>query len=105
MIDLKNIRKIYLMPGYTDLRLGIDGYSSIVVYKFGKQITEDSIYIFCNKARNKIKILHYEDNGFWLYYKRLAIGHIRWPKNNSLSTIEKMELISLLNSLKLVKKK
>ena len=34
MIDLNNINKIYIVPGSTDLRLGIDGYAAIVQAKF-----------------------------------------------------------------------
>ena len=30
MIDLVNVSKIYIIPGATDLRMGIDGYASLV---------------------------------------------------------------------------
>ena len=36
MLDLNNINKIYISPGYTDLRMGIDEYAALVEEVFGK---------------------------------------------------------------------
>lgn len=63
MIDLSNINKIYLAPGATDLRLGIDGYSMIIQGAFHKNPFDISLYIFCNKAHNKL-MNHYLKYGF-----------------------------------------
>ena len=71
MIKIDDNTKIYIMPGYTDLRLGIDGYAHIVQLDFNNDPLDGSLYIFCNKNRDKIKILQFEYDGFWLYYKRL----------------------------------
>lgn len=49
MIDLSNINKIYLTPGSTDLRLGIDGYSMIIQGAFHKNPFDNSLYIFVIK--------------------------------------------------------
>ena len=35
MIDLNNINKIFITPGSTDLRIGIDGYAALVQNQFG----------------------------------------------------------------------
>lgn len=104
MIDLKNINKIYIMPGYTDLRLGIDGYAAIVQLSFKGTPTDGSLYIFCNKAKDKIKILHFEYDGYWLYYKRLETGHIKWPSTTSMTLIEERQLRWLLDGLKITQK-
>ena len=104
MIKIDDNTKIYIMPGYTDLRLGIDGYAHIVQLDFNNDPLDGSLYIFCNKNRDKIKILQFEYDGFWLYYKRLETGHIRWPKTSKLTLIEKRELRWLLDGLKLNQK-
>jgi transposase len=36
-------------------------------------------FIFCNRQRNKLKILFWGANGFWLYYRRLETGRFTWP--------------------------
>ena len=33
----------------------------------------ENLFVFCNRERNKLKILHWQTNGFWLYYRRLEI--------------------------------
>ena len=104
MIDLNNINKIYIVPGSTDLRLGIDGYAAIVQTKFNGSPFDGSLYIFCNKNHNKIKILHFEHDGFWLYYKRIETGTIKWPKTDVLTDIEKRQLKWLLEGLKINQK-
>lgn len=81
MIDLKTINKIYISPGYTDLRIGIDGLTLLVKNKLNEDPFDGSLFIFCNRTRDRIKILHFEYNGFWVYYKRFETGKIKWPLN------------------------
>lgn len=104
MIDLSNINKIYICPGYTDLRMGIDGYAMIVEQAYAKSPFDNSLYIFCNRQRDKIKILHFEHDGFWLYYKRIETGHIKWPVNNDIKAIDSRQLRWLLDGLKIDQK-
>lgn len=105
MIDLNSINKIYLYPGATDLRMGIDGYAMIVQTVMGKNPFDNSLYIFCNKNHNKLKILHFEGTGFWLYYKRIETGTIKWPKAESNSKEIDLKLFRwLLEGIKIDQK-
>lgn len=58
---------------------------------------------FCNRKRDKLKILQWENNGFWLYYRRLEQGQFKWPEENSVDTVKisKRELRWLLDGLTL----
>ena len=82
MIDLNDVKHIYVACGYTDLRKGIDGYASIVNGKLKLNPFDNTLFLFCNKFKNKIKTLHYESGSFWLYYKRIEQitinGHFQW---------------------------
>lgn len=77
MLGVTSIDKVYLACGNTDLRKSIDGLAAIVQEEFKLDLFSSCLFVFCNRARDKIKILHWENNGFWLYYKRLERGNFK----------------------------
>ena len=101
MIDLNNIKNIYIASGYTDLRKGIDGYASIVDGKLKLNPFDNVLFLFCNRTKNKIKILHCEAGSFWLYYKRVERTKIIWPVSKVGVEITKNQVKDLLNGLRL----
>lgn len=66
--------KVYLAIGSTDMRKSINGLAAIVQESFELNPFSNSLFVFCNKSRNKLKILHWQHNGFWLHYRRLERG-------------------------------
>lgn len=103
MIDLSNVKHVYIAAGFTDLRKGIDGYAAIVDGNLNLNLSENSIFIFCNKFRNKIKILHLENGSCWLYYKRIEHFTLKWPSKTAGIEIRREHVKGLLNGLKLEK--
>lgn len=81
MLNLKQLQNVYLAVGKTDLRKSIDGLAIMVQMNFQLDPFKDAIFVFCNSKRDKIKILYWERNGFWLYYRRLEKGRFKWPNN------------------------
>lgn len=71
---------VYLVSGITDMRKSIDGLSLIVADVLEMDPLSSAWFIFCNRGRDKIKILFWDTNGFWLYYRRLEKGRFKWPK-------------------------
>jgi transposase len=78
MIDLV-AERVWLAAGVTDMRKSIDGLAAIVKYEMGIDPTEPAIFVFCGRRRDRIKLLYWDVNGFWLLYKRLEGGRFRWP--------------------------
>lgn len=64
-------REIYLACGHTDMRKSINGLSAIVAGSFKLDPYAPCLFVFCNRARNRIKILEWDGDGFWIYFKRL----------------------------------
>ncbi len=55
------------------MRKSIDKLSQVVGEEFENNIMDGDIYLFMNKKRDKIKILYWEKNGFWLCYRKRII--------------------------------
>jgi transposase len=63
------------------------------------------MFIFCNRHKNKVKILYWDKTGFWLLYKRLEESKFIWPKNNDeAKLISKKQLEWLLDGLSIEQK-
>jgi len=59
--------------------------------------------VFCNRNRNRIKIIEWDGDGFWLYFKRLERGRFRWPgaEDGAVMALTAEELTILLGGAKI----
>ena len=71
---------IYLYRDPIDFRKSYRGLAALVEQEIGHNLFDGGLYAFTNRQRNAIKCLYWEDNGFVLYYKRLAEEKFRWPR-------------------------
>ncbi len=103
MLNEIGIEQVYLACGATDLRKSIDGLAVLVKEGFELDPFSTCLFVFCNRKRDKLKILHWEHNGFWLYYRRLEKGTFHWPKygTQKVTTITRRQLRWLLDGLPL----
>ena len=62
------------------MRKSINGLCEIVQHNFELDPTQKIMFAFCNRRRNRVKLLVWEDNGFWVHFKRLEKGSIDWPE-------------------------
>lgn len=103
MIDLDTVDKIYLYPGSTDLRKGINGLSYLVG-ELNKEDHMHKLFLFCNRKEKMIKIYEKDATGTWIYLKRLDESKYGWPKNSKEAmNINKEQLTWLLLGLKVIK--
>ncbi len=103
MIPVPDGERIYLACGVTDLRKSIDGLAALVQQAFALDPFSHAWFVFCNRDRDKLKVLRWETNGFWLYYRRLERGHFQWPATPDGATraITRRQLQWLLDGLAL----
>jgi len=102
MIDYQSITHIYMAQGVTDLRKGIDGYAALVSGVMKLDPFSSSLFLFSNRTKDKLKILVWDGNGFWLCYKRLESGKFKWLKSsndNPTFALSKQQLSWLLEGL------
>ncbi len=64
-----------------DARKSIDGLCALVTNHFADNPQCGNVFIFFNKAKDKVKILWWHANGFALYYKRLEKHRFILPRN------------------------
>ena len=102
MVEIGGTDTIYLACGATDMRKAIDGLAGMVEQHFKLDPFSRGMFVFCSKDKSKIKILQWDKNGFWLYYKRLERGRFRWPQNpDEVKEISGREFRWLLDGLSL----
>ena len=103
MLDEITSGRVYLACGSTDMRKSIDGLAAIVSCNFKLDPFSDALFVFCNRGRDKLKILRWDCNGFWLYYRRLERGRFGWPACDVDKTlaIDRRQLRWLLDGLQL----
>ena len=102
MLSELTSRQVFLACGSTDLRKSIDGLAALVQEGLGLNPFSPCLFVFCNRERNKLKILCWEHNGFWLFYRRLERGTFQWPRDHSDPvTVTTRELRWLLDGLSL----
>lgn len=78
MIDLQQAQ-VYLAREPVDFRRQIDGLALHVQEELALDPFSPQLFVFRNRAGDKVKILYWHGNGFCLLYKRLERGCFAWP--------------------------
>ncbi|MBD0380992.1 IS66 family insertion sequence element accessory protein TnpB [Paenibacillus sedimenti] len=102
MLNFSGSSQVYLACGPTDMRKSIDGLAALVQEQFALSPFSTALFVFCNRKRDKLKILQWDHAGFWLYYRRLERGTFQWPAGSlSPLCLTERELRWLLDGLSL----
>ena len=75
--------RYFIYRSSCDMRKGYDGLSGLVRNEWKKDPLSEDVFIFLSKQRNKIKLLHWQKDGFVIYSKRLEKGTFELPKDTS----------------------
>jgi transposase len=74
MLSVPSAISIFLARDSVDFRKSHDGLLAIVRDQFGDDPMEGSLFVFLNRRRDRVKLLQWDRDGFWLHYKRLESG-------------------------------
>ena len=80
MIGFTGALKIYLALEPQDMRKSFNGLYAAAEEQLGEDPRGGALFVFCNKRRNRIKILYFDGTGLWVSAKRLEQGCFSWPK-------------------------
>ena len=97
--------RIYLHREPVDFRKAHDGLAGIVRAALEADPLDGSVFVFLNRARDRVKLLQWDGNGLWLHYKRLEKGTFREPAANARedARIARADLAMLLEGIELRK--
>ena len=73
--------KIYLALEPVDMRKGFNGLYAQVSEQLKLKPLSGALFVFTNKTRTRVKILHWDGSGLWVMAKRLEEGRFSWPKS------------------------
>ena len=83
--------KVCLATEPCDLRKSFDSLSVIVREQLREDPLSRKVFVFINKAGNRIKLLYWDGTGLWVMAKRLERGRFSRPKGLS-ATVGKLAL-------------
>ena len=80
MFTLSESHRFYLFAGNCDMRKGFNSLSGVVRSQMGRDPLSGEVFVFINRVRTTIKLLHWERGGLVMYHKRLEQGRFTMPR-------------------------
>lgn len=106
MLSIASAVSLFLYTEPTDMRKSFDGLSGMVRSELEADPTDGSLFLFINRRRDRLKILHWDGAGFWLYYRLLEAGTFEVIASEGKCTrIDSTQLAMLLGGVSLVRVK
>ena len=82
------------------MRKSFEGLCGVIRSELGADPLSGSLFVFCNRRRNMVKVLYWATDGFAIWYKRLERGRFTVPKVGSgHGRIDRRQLTLLLEGV------
>jgi transposase len=89
MLTLPQTVRIFLHVQSVDLRKSFDGLSGLVSQAFPEEdLLSGHLFLFLNRRRDRIKVLHWDADGLVIWYKRLEAGSFEIPGTTTTGGLE-----------------
>jgi transposase len=99
-------RAIWLYQKPIDFRKGLNSLILLLADQLNFNPGSGELFLFRDRSSKKIKLLYFDGNGFWLFYKRLERGRLKFPEiNDKVMELTSDQLSWLLSGLDLSKHK
>lgn len=85
------------------MRKSFDGLCGLVSSGMQRNPTSGEVFVFLNRSRTHIKLLHWESGGFVLYYKRLESGTFSAPNNELGTELQWSDLVLMVEGIQVMK--
>ena len=102
MFRLDDELKVYVHRDAVDFRKSINGLAAIVEQSMKLDPFARAVYVFSNQRRDRIKMLLWDRNGFWLLMKRLEQDRFVWPRKEAVLMLGTEQLHWLLEGIDIV---
>ena len=79
MLSFAGSLRVFVAVEPCDLRKSFDGLYALASEHLGEDPRSGAIFVFCNRRRNRLKILYFDGSGLWVMAKRLEEGTFSWP--------------------------
>ena len=87
-----NQLQVRLVLEPADLRKSFDGLNGLARMLDADGNHQQYVWLFTNRSRNRIKMLHFDRSGVWVATKRLEQGTFSWPS----ASTTKQEVLKLV---------
>jgi transposase len=79
MLNITGGLKVFLAVEPADMRKSFNGLYALAVEKMKEDPQQGALFVFTNKSRNRVKLLHFDGTGLWISIKKLQKGTFSWP--------------------------
>ena len=105
MFSINRAYRYFMYGGRADMRKGFNGLCGLVRNEFKQNPLSGDVFIFINRPRNRIKLLHWQGDGFAIYYKRLEKGTYEMPEmkpDSASMELSAQQLLLILEGISLL---
>lgn len=83
MLTLPPSTRVFVATGHTDMRRSFDGLMGLVRDFLGGDPLSGHLFVFRNRAGDRLKVLWWDRDGLAIFYKRLEEGAFTFPAGDA----------------------